>query len=712
MKVGIVGAGEIAAYHVDFTKEIHDVKIVGICDRNSEKAEKLATRSGIKKSYDNIEKMLKYSKADVVHILTPPKTHAALAIQAMNAGCHVLVEKPMAINVAEAEEMVEVAKKNNVQLSICHMYLFDPIIEKLIKMDVMGNFGKIRYTESYWFSDISQGLSDAYKLGSHKTGWAFDLPGGVFANFLDHPVYLQHKFLKKITEVYVSIKRMGDNPFVAYDEIRIQLEGSRANGIIVSSLNIKPRLNVFRIYGTQSVAYADMANMTLTTQPVKKLPRMLNKAFLNFNQSRQLLTDTFASSFNILSGKIRARQGLRAFLNNFYDSLLSNDSVPISSEEGLEVTKVLSKIWEQAEKKCQTKKWIVTEGARPVYIEANGYNHTQDVYYGEEQKKRKKFLITGANGFIGKNLIARLLNLDVDIRIFVRKINRFHLESDRIEVIYGDIRDSDALEYAVKGTDIIYHMAGVVSNKGKWQDFLESNINSTRKLLELALQENISRFIYLSSVVVYGFKKINGRDKIKESDAYGKVIRKYHFYTKSKIEAEKIVFDYFQRFNLPVVVIRPGVIYGPHGSNIFQKKSMIFANANVFSPYTYVENLVDALILSSEKENAIGNAFTIVDDNLINCRQFLKKAYEISGSKLSAVFFPISILFLIAKLFEFDAKRKNSEFSPPISMASIDILQRNLIYDNKKAKDTLGWKPKISLDEALKRTYKWFEIAK
>ena len=140
MKIGIAGAGEIGAYHIAFAKEIKGVEVISICDVNRKRADKLATRFGINASYDNLAEMLKNSKIDVVHILTPPKTHSELAIEAMNAGCHVLVEKPMAISVEEGEMMVEAAMKNSVQLSICHMYLFDPIIQRLLEMDLAGTF--------------------------------------------------------------------------------------------------------------------------------------------------------------------------------------------------------------------------------------------------------------------------------------------------------------------------------------------------------------------------------------------------------------------------------------------------------------------------------------------------------------------------------------------------------------------------------------------
>ncbi|MFX0197462.1 MAG: NAD-dependent epimerase/dehydratase family protein [Candidatus Hodarchaeota archaeon] len=708
MKVGIVGAGEIAQFHIPYTKENSGVDVVAVCDIDEMKAKKIAEKFSIPKVYNDFSYMLGKSSLDVIHILTPPKSHANLAIQAMDSGCHVLVEKPMALTVEDAKRMVRTSRERKVKLSVCHMYHFDPTVIKMRELVRSGRMGEIIYLESYWFTDISSGGSDAYTFRGGNAAWAYGLPGNVFANFLDHPIYLQREFLREIKSISLSTDKLGDNPFVPYDEIRIYFEGVDSNGTIVSSLNIKPRLNLLRIYGTKMIATADMSNMAFSTHPTKNLPHMFSKAYINFNQSYQLMSDTVKNSSNILLGKIKVRQGLRTFIKKFYESLLLNTEPPVSREEGLENVAILSEIWNRVEAKTKGQKSTVDYGSdrAPGCFEEKP-NQVRSV--GQPNRKRKKtILVTGATGFLGGHLVDKLLERNCEVRVLIRRIDKRLTGNPKIQTVYGDIRDINSLRKAIQGIDVVYHLAGKVTNRGKWRDFQETIIDATRNLLDLSREAGVNRFVYISSVVVYGFKKINGRNVITETDPYGSDLGTYYYYAKSKIETDRMVLDYFNSYGLPTTVIRPGILYGPRGKNIFRNKRFIIGKGNAVLPYTYIENLVDALIPATTKEEAIGKAYNIVDDGNLTQKQFLEKTIKTSNSKLKSIFVPMEVTYLIALFFGYLAKRRKSEISPPISMFVVDSMRRNLIYDTTKAKKELGWYPKIHLEEGLERTFRWF----
>ncbi|MFX0196120.1 MAG: NAD-dependent epimerase/dehydratase family protein [Candidatus Hodarchaeota archaeon] len=706
MKVGIVGAGEISEFHVSFTKENRAADIVAICDLNRAKAEKIAQRFGIPSVHNDLSSMLAKSSPDVVHILTPPRSHTSLAIDAMNAGCHVLAEKPMALTFADAKEMVNLSRSKKVRLCVCHMYLFDPMVIRLRELVSSGHMGEVIYVETYWFTDISSSYSGAYAFRGNNTGWAYGLPGSVFANFLDHPVYLQKEFLKEITSVSVSTKKFGNNPFVPYDEIRINLEGPNSYGSIISSLNIKPRLNLLRIYGTRMIATADLSNMTFTTQPTKNLPHLISKAYINLNQSFELASDTIKTPYKILSGKIKTRQGLRTFIRNFYESLLLDIKPPVSPEEGLENVKILSQIWRKAEANIKAQKSAIIYAVERKADRLNGEPDRARSQTHTNQSKSERILVTGATGFLGSHLVDKLLEKKFQVRVLARKIERGLTENPKLDIVYGDIRDIDSLRKSIQGIDVVYHLAGRVTNRGRWEDFRETTIDATRNLLDLSREVGVSKFVYVSSVVVYGFKRINGRNVIRENDAYASDLGRYYYYAKSKIQADKLVLDYFMKYGLPTTVIRPGIIYGPRGKNIFNNKKFVIGQAEKILPYTYVENVVDAIILAGAKEEALGQAYNIVDDGKLTQKQFLEKIAKISNSKKRSVFVPMPITYSAAVFFEHLAARKRSNTSPPISMYTVDTVRRNLIYDTTKAKSELGWNPKVPLEEGLKRTFR------
>lgn len=701
MKVGIVGAGEIAQYHIPYSQEVERVEVVAVCDVDESRAKVLAERFGISNVYTDLTMMLGQSKIDVVHILTPPKTHAKLAIESMNAGCHVLVEKPMAMDEAEAIEMIDAAKKNNVKLSICHVYQFDPMFLKIMDFIESGQMGDVVHIEGYWFNNPDFDGSNAYSLRSQSTGWAYQLPGGVFANFLDHPIYLQKLLLKKINTVSVTTRKIGDNPFAPYDELRIHFEGKDATGSIVSSMNIKPNINLIRVYGTKMIATADMTHMTLTTQLTKSLPHMVMKLYNNINMGRQVLTDTVKNSFQIVTGKTKPRQGLRTFLRRFYESLLREEELPVRPEEGLENVSLLHTIWKQAE--AYTNKNAANEFSGQKEKGAAKVSTAE-----KNSKKKSPVFVTGADGFLGKNLVNRLLFMDKKVRVLIRRINKDYAQNPDIEVVYGDIRDAELVRKSVAGVDAVFHLAGKVTNRGDWQDFQEVNIEATRNLLNASREACVKKFVYVSSVVVYGFHQKNGTNVIKENDAYADDLGRYHHYAKSKLEADKLALDYYSQFKFPVTVVRPGIIYGPMGGNMFNGSKIVFGQKNKLLPYAYVKNVVDAIIVASEKDESNGQAYNVVDDIPLTHKEFLQKIEGILGAKKKAVFVPMVVTESAAKFFEYMAQRKDSDVSPPISMFTVDAIRRNLIYDTSKIKNELGWKPAYSTDEGLRESHEWF----
>src|SRR5262245_37706657 len=128
MKVGIVGGGQIATVHIPYALAYPGAEIVGLTDTDEGRARSTAARFGIRNTQRSHGELLERHRPDVVHIVTPPQTHAALSIQAMEAGAHVFVEKPMAVNLEEAEAMDAAARRHGVKLCVDHNHLYDPAL--------------------------------------------------------------------------------------------------------------------------------------------------------------------------------------------------------------------------------------------------------------------------------------------------------------------------------------------------------------------------------------------------------------------------------------------------------------------------------------------------------------------------------------------------------------------------------------------------------
>jgi len=435
------------------------------------------------------------------------------------------------------------------------------------------------------------------------------------------------------------------------------------------------------------------------------LPSFISKGLNNLTQSFELARDTMTTTTAILRKKIKARQGLRTFLDLFYSRLSHltvdfDDSSIFNCVKASEAIRILENIWESIASKSDHTKKLTNKS----YID-----HSCNFTVNETSGQRPlKVLVTGAGGFLGHHLVRELLKKNYVVRIITRKINREFEQNKNVEVLYGDIRNPEVTKKSADGVDIIYHCAAITTNKGPWQNFLDTNISATRNLLEAAVKFGVQRFVFVSSVIVYGFSKINGNKPICENDPRGNGLPYYSYYAKSKIEAEKIVWDYYNEKKLPVVILRPGIIFGPEGKNIFKNKKIIFGGMHKILPYIYVKDVVAAILLAGSLEAAIGNAYNIVGDEHPTRAEFKMKMRKITGAKKSGTVLPLPIVYFPAWLLEFYSKRKNFDSSPPFGIFHYKSLVRNLRYDTNKIKKELGWVPNYTIEEGIKETYEFY----
>ena len=152
VKVGLVGAGYVSTYHARALSSLPFVEIVGVADSDQTRAETLAAQFQIPKVYPSLAAMAE-AQPKVIHILTPPASHASLAIEAMEMGCHVFVEKPMAESAADCDRMIQCAREKNLVLSINHSARMDPIVLEALEMIRNGAIGEVKAVDFFRSSD-------------------------------------------------------------------------------------------------------------------------------------------------------------------------------------------------------------------------------------------------------------------------------------------------------------------------------------------------------------------------------------------------------------------------------------------------------------------------------------------------------------------------------------------------------------------------------
>jgi len=144
VRVGIIGGGRISDLHIPGYKGLDTAELVAVCDANKDVAKRRAEEWGCRKTYTDYRDLLADSEIDMVEIIAPHKLHAPMTIAAAEAGKHVSVQKPMAMNLDECDAMIEAARKAGIKLRVFENFVFYPPYRKAIELMEAGEIGEPR----------------------------------------------------------------------------------------------------------------------------------------------------------------------------------------------------------------------------------------------------------------------------------------------------------------------------------------------------------------------------------------------------------------------------------------------------------------------------------------------------------------------------------------------------------------------------------------
>ncbi len=142
LKVAVIGVGAMGRNHARLYWELPDVEFVGLADQNEKTAQAVAERYH-SKAYADYQKMLDEQKPDAVTVAVPTAEHVAVAMEVIQRGIHLLIEKPIALTLEEGSKIIAAAKKQGVKLMIGHIERFNPAVELLKKQIGEGKLGRI-----------------------------------------------------------------------------------------------------------------------------------------------------------------------------------------------------------------------------------------------------------------------------------------------------------------------------------------------------------------------------------------------------------------------------------------------------------------------------------------------------------------------------------------------------------------------------------------
>lgn len=309
----------------------------------------------------------------------------------------------------------------------------------------------------------------------------------------------------------------------------------------------------------------------------------------------------------------------------------------------------------------------------------------------------KKVLVTGGGGFIGSHLVERLLELGADVTAFIHYNamgSRGHLDKlavqdqEKVKVVVGDLRLAESAEEAVRGQEVVLHLAAIIAIPFSYMrpaQVLENNVFSTLSVLEACRKFGVQRLVQTSSSEVYGTAQRVPIDEEHPLEAQSP-------YAASKISADKLVQSYQLSFGVPAVKIRPFNTYGPRQSaraiiptiitQALTQKRVFLGATHPTRDLNFVTDTVEGFIKIAETPGIEGRTYNVGSGKEISVGDLADRIIKIIGGNIPVVF---------------DASR--------IRPSASEVGQ--LICDASKARAELGWEPKVTLDEGLERTIEW-----
>lgn len=315
----------------------------------------------------------------------------------------------------------------------------------------------------------------------------------------------------------------------------------------------------------------------------------------------------------------------------------------------------------------------------------------------------KRILITGASGFIGRNLTKRLSGEGALVRALVRNPAKAEAVAfENVEIIFGDITDPVCVDKAVSGCSAVIHLAAVLGDDFKPREIFRSvNVEGTRSLALSAVKHGVERFMHCGTVWVYG---PDSNNMVNEQCP---LLKKGIPYCDTKIEGEIVIREMMKSGKLPGIIFEPTDVYGPGDETYTLEPLRLMKSGQMILPGSgrglinplFIGDLIDGILLALTK-GRIGEAYILGTPETVTCRKFFKTLAQSAGYTKKLPSIPAWLALTTASLFEFYSTLTGSK--PLFTKEAIYATLIRDTYDGSKAWKELGFNPKTTLAEGMK----------
>lgn len=666
LRAGLVGAGGICEFHVAALRALPDVELVGITDLDADKAARHADAWGTK-AYASMDALID-AGANVIHVLTPPAVHGRIARAALERGCHVLVEKPVTEDAAEARELAALAAARGLTISVNHSLLYDPQVARALAQVEAGELGHVVSV------DILRGSEYPPYEGGPLPPW-YRQAGYAFRDLGVHCMYLLQAFLGPIRDVRTAWQSLGGDANLPYDEWRAQVVCERGMGQFQLSWNVRPMQSQIIIQGTRGVLRVDLFAMFQAKRSAMPLPKAAERLLNAMVDSAQPLVEVPMGVWKFARKEVQAYQGLRNLVADFYARLTQGMAPRVSVGDAAEVVE-----WIERSARAADAAYVAELAALPTAPTAS-------------------VLVTGAAGSVGRALVRALVARGETVRVFVRRVPK-RIEPG-LQYAIGNLGDPDAVRRAVKGAQRVIHVGAAM--KGGWPEHQCGTVVGTQNVIDACREFGVTQLVHISSMSVVDWAGSAEAGPVNEQAALEPQPEDRGAYTRAKLEAEQLVTA-AATAGLPCVILRPGQIFGggiPLINGAVARAAagrwLVLGDGRLELPLVYLDDVVDAIIAAVDKNLVGGEVIQLIDRETLTQTEVL----ELAGGERSTISVPRAVVFALGKLSEWPLAALGKQ--SPISAYRLRSALARLHYESARAEDLLGWHPRVGVRAGIEK---------
>lgn len=683
LRISILGAGYIATWHADAIRATDGLVLVAVCDRSAAAAEGMAEKYGVA-AYTDLEEMITARICDAVHILTPPPLHQPLARRCLEAGLHVLVEKPAALSASEFRYMAAAADQSGRALGICHNFLALPAYERLKQAVDEGQLGIVSNLQINWSLPLPALRSGPYgiwlladvrnlllELGPHPFAFAVDL-----CDRLE----IEHLSLGQ----WITLPGGERRP----QSWRIIATAGRVDVTITLSLVETIDDRSVTVRGSSGLARLDYAADTLVITQDNTAELILNPLRKEISKAGAHLREAVVNAWRqgqSLNQKSPYGLSFRNTISAFYAGIRSGQPDKRFSAE-----KVL-KVMEALEDSL-------------AFLPASPEAHPTPMLATAVPSPR--VMIIGGTGFIGRNLTRRLVEMGHDVRVLSRgRSGPFSDLAERVELVGVSLQDEAELSAAMAGIDCVFNLAR--SHDRTWEEALSNDVGTTMRILRAARRARVRRIVYTGTIASYDMS--DPAQVITEETRFGDMAQR-NLYARSKAECERQLLAGGD--GVEVVIARPGIVLGDggplqhwgigrwHGPGAVR----LWGTGKNILPFVLVDDVSDAMISMMDVPDIAGEDFNLIGPPMLTGKDYLNEIHRRLGARLKVTSSNLDMLWAADVVKQF-LKRHVLRRKDAAGIVRVDWKSRGHLsrFDNAKPRQLLGWQPESDREAFITR---------